>query len=304
MSYLRIGKAVVSITHDDDDVLSSKIITELAAHQVGEGQANARITISNSISSKIPEKAVRTTSFEYKDIYTLDGRKYVYREDEYMICIDPQEMSLNIEYNAFSEGLCTICRHIIKWMMIKANEDQGIPYIHGSAIQHNGKNILFTGDSNTGKTTSLIRSVNNGGKAITDDTVFIDGDRLHPFSFKPTIDEDIMERFSEKGSILEEMMECMDCKTVYEGIDVIIFLRIWNYDKDSIRKMEGIESISRLFGIYKKECKLSIWHEKIDNRFIFEEYDRILQDTKCIEFTQGYDEEEVKKDLLEILDED
>jgi serine kinase of HPr protein (carbohydrate metabolism regulator) len=70
----------------------------------------------------------------------------------------------------------------MKWLIIKAAERLGHTYVHGSALRYQDRNLLFAGDSGSGKSSFLFRLLTSGWEnPITDDALLLSNQQIIPF---------------------------------------------------------------------------------------------------------------------------
>lgn len=79
---------------------------------------------------------------------------------------------------------------------------RGLRAIHASSVEVNGAGVLITGESGSGKTTSALKVVENGGRLIADDMTFFsrhDGDTfvIHGMGEAPRARKEVWEQFKQ-----------------------------------------------------------------------------------------------------------
>jgi len=180
-------------------------------------------------------------------------------------------------------------------------------YIHGAAVMYHGKSIVFTGDSRSGKSSSMMRLVNDGAKIISDDNVLFRDGLLIPFYIKTTINEDFARRFNILDGRLKPG-QYVDINAVIKGIDKIIFLKMWNNNTSEMIPIDYKKALLHMMRIYKKEVQYNLlfdWDRESPevNKIIFQKYSILLEHAKCYEFYAGPNESEVRAKLLRFFDE-
>ena len=281
-SYYKFANVVMEIEHNGDD-LFRHIDDEIKYYH-----------------------ADRMSFIEDKYLYAYDHKTYIFKKNNFVIIMDYKNKNIAVNYLESNLDIYSTLRGLIKWLFIKSAEDKGLVYIHGAAINYKGKNIVLTGDSNSGKSSSLLRFIQDGAKVISDDSVILDGDRLVPFTLKTKIDEDSAKRFNLKPDLFD-IGKHMDHEKDYRNVDMVLFLKVWNNETSEFKPLLYEQALLNLMRIYKKEIRFTVWsnwdkkNEEL-SRFIFEKYSSILKGAKCFEFYAGYDEPEVRKKLLGFLD--
>jgi hypothetical protein len=251
----------------------------------------------------IPEKAVRTNVWEGKSVYSHGGGIHVLGENgAYLAKIDYARKELSIDYRESGPGLRKVARWLLKWLIIMTAQERGLTYIHASAVSFRGRNVIFCGDSNCGKSSSLLRLVSEGGEAITDDSVLWDGSSLIPFSMNTTIDPDLERRFGIRSEDFQ-IGALIDHSKTYKAPSTVIFLRIWNSRDSEARNLDYGRALLSLMRIYKKEIPF-LWsslEEGTGPARIFERYAEFLKGASFYELYAGRDEAEVRRKILSLI---
>ncbi|MBN1169648.1 hypothetical protein JXA56_01355 [Candidatus Micrarchaeota archaeon] len=302
--YYNFANVVLKIEHDKDD-LFKYIDNEINQYQIKEKDHVFFTRIKKTSKIEVPNKAIRTNVFDGQAIYAHNKKIFIIGKDkEYSIVMDPVKREMIVDYIDDTEELRLMLRLLLKWSIIISAQENGMVYIHASAAHYNGKNIIFCGDSHCGKSSSLLRLVRNGAKAISDDSVLFDGKGLVPFSMNTTIDKDLEKRFEIKSKSFK-IEKYVDHDFEYGKPDTIIFLKIWNNDTSEIKKMDYKIALLNLIRIYKKEIPFvwAILNKDITDGTgdIFKKYASLVEGVDCFEFYAGYEEVEVRKKLLEFL---
>jgi hypothetical protein len=249
-----------------------------------------------------PEKAVRTNVWEGKSVFSRDGKIHIMGEGgAYLASIDYRKKELSIEYDEAGGALEKVARWLVKWLIITAAQEKGLTYVHASAASFMGRSVIFCGDSNCGKSSSLLRLLSMGAEAISDDSVLFDGERIIPFSMNTTMDPDLEGRFGLKEGF--QIGSVMDVSASYGRPDTVIFLRIWNSGESESRPMDYGRALSSLMGTYRKEVPF-LWagfERQSSGKEIFERYAEFLEGASIHELFAGHDEENVRKELASLL---
>ncbi len=298
-NYYQFAKVMLKIEHSGDE-LFRMIDDEISYYASEKSRADCMARFVPSENPQVPEKAVRTNVLNNEIVYLKDQRMYLAdKEGRYVVSMSVGQKDIRVDYREAADSLKKVLRWLMKWLIIKSAEENGLAFIHASAVNFNGKNIIFSGDSNCGKSSTLMRFVEKGATAISDDSVISDGEYIFPFTLKTRVDEDFGKRFN-IDSELFDIGKYMDHKERYKGADLLVFLRIWNNSTSEIRPMEYNKALLSLIRIYRKEIPF-LW-SSLDNvdgtKLIFKTYGRLLENTKCVEFYAGSNEEEVREKLL------
>jgi hypothetical protein len=306
-NYYNIAGVVLRIRHDGAWLFRSM---EDEIKYYGSGEA-ADHHCSASFEMKqpmmIPKKAIRSYTLDGQAIFIHDGKIFLSGKDNaYSICMDFGKRHMAVDYTQESKSLQNVSRWLLKWLIIKTAEERGISYIHASAAHYKGKNIIFCGDSHCGKSSSLIRLVQNGARAISDDSVIFDGTNIIPFTLNTSLDEDLERRFGIKAGAFD-IGSFMDHSQRYGNADILVFLKVWNNDTSEMRPLEGKRAILSLMRGYQKELSFTIYGTRDRNdpeisKKIFTRYAGLVAHARCFEFYAGSDEREVREKLIGFLD--
>ncbi|MCX6773402.1 MAG: hypothetical protein NTY68_00165 [Candidatus Micrarchaeota archaeon] len=224
----RIVDAVIKIEHENDD-LFRYIDNEIRYYRTEEKEnVCGKMTIRRDFNDNIlPKGAVRISCYDDNSYFAHENKTYTLNKKGFIFTMDYKGKEIILDYSEDCDQLRKSLKAFTKWLFIKASEDQGLVHIHGAAVHYNGKNIIFTGDSTCGKSSSLLRVVQNGGKVISDDAVIFDGNRLVPFTFNTTVNEDLSKRFGLDPDSFHISKYISDSKEL-KNADTIIFLKIYN----------------------------------------------------------------------------
>lgn len=304
--YYRFAGVVLGIRHENDSLFRC-MDDEIRQYRAGAQEpAHCRAFLNpRRTGLTIPEKAVRTSFLDDQTVYSHDsGIIIAGKDNRYVIRLGIGTNELAVDYAEDSPMLRKVCRWLLKWLIIRSIEDSGMVFIHASAAHYNGKNVIFCGDSHCGKSSSLLRLVSKGAKAISDDSVISDGSRLIPFSFKTTVNDDLARRFN-IGPELFDIGQHVDPAAEYGRADFVVFLRIWNSATSEARPMEFKRALLNLIRIYKKEIP-ALWAGADQSRpdpsaLIFKKYSALLENAECFEFYAGYEENEVRESLIRLI---
>ena len=305
-NYYQFANVTLKIEHENDPIFSyiDKEISNYRSDKkgyIGIAKINPKTT-----EIKIPEKAIRTNVFDGQSIYSHNQQAFIVGKNrEYSIILNLGKKEIIVDHIEDTDELRKMLRWLLKWIIIISAQENGLVYLHASAGNYKGKNIIFCGDSHCGKSSSLLRLIRNGARAISDDSVLFDGKNLIPFTLNTTIDEDLRNRFRMDSNFNIE--KYIDHDLNYGKPDLIIFLKVWNYGKSQFQELDYNKALLNLMQIYKKEIPF-VWSilEKDSTKTageVFKNYASLLEGVKCYEFFAGSDEEEVRNKLISFLDE-
>ncbi len=302
--YYRMANVVLRMTHSGDGMFRC-VDDELGRYRSGPAEAHCTIRLERDREGAVlPDKAVRSAFFDGQTVYSAGGDILILNEGSgYLIKIGKRGDSVEVRYSRESDMARKMTRWILKWLVIRAAEGQGLVFLHASAAHFRGKNVVFCGDSHCGKSSALLRLVRSGASVISDDSVMTDGESMFPFTFKTTVDEDFAKRFGVENSLYDIGMHSGERKE-YGKVDYLIFVRIWNSGTSQLRPLDYPRALLALMRIYKKEIP-SLWAELDPDRRpaddIFRKYSTLLEDAKTFEFYAGSDEDEVRRTLLSVF---
>lgn len=301
--YYEMANVVLRIHHEEDG-LFSYIDDEIRRYKTKKlSEVHCNLYLKPKIRDfLIPKKAVRSSFFDGQTVYSNGEVIMIAGEDSsYLIRMGIGKKEIFVDYDKESPMLRKVTRWLLKWLIIRSAEEQGLIFLHASAAHYQGKNVIFCGDSHCGKSSSLFRLVENGATVISDDSVISDGSRLFPFTFKTTVDEDFAKRFNLDNDLFD-IGKHSKKGSIYKDVDYVFFLKIWNNNASEIRPLEYSKALLNLIRIYKKEIPF-LW-SNLDNsgtevtELIFKKYSSLLENAKCFEFYAGFDEAEVRRSLI------
>lgn len=303
-SHYSIAGVVLKVEHQGDEFFR-KMDDELKYYRTGAGPHDCLALFNKSKSGGIPQKAIRTNVLNNATVYLHEQQVYIAdREGRFTVRMAIGKRELAVNYESDCDGMHELARWLMKWLIIKSAESKGMAFIHASAASYKGRTIVFCGDSKCGKSSSLMRLIQNGATAISDDSVLSDGKQVFPFTLKTGVDEDFARRFGVDAGLFDIGMHAQH-GSAYGKADLVIFLRIWNSEKSEIRPLDYGKAYLGLIRAYKKEIPF-LWsgvdREAADGSAgIFRKYGEILDGARCFEFFQGCDEREVREALLTFL---
>lgn len=303
-SYYSIAGVVLKVEHQGDGFFR-KMDDELKYYRADAGKHDCLALFNNASCAGIPQKAVRTNVLNNATVYLHEQQVYIADKDgRFVVRMAIGRKELAVDYQSDCDGLHELMRWLMKWLIIKSAEGRGMAFIHASAASYKGRTIVFCGDSKCGKSSSLMRLIQNGATAISDDSVLSDGKQVFPFTLKTGVDEDFARRFGVDAGLFD-IGKHAEHGSVYGKADCVIFLRIWNSAKSEIRPLDYGKAYLGLVRAYKKEIPF-LWsgvdRETADGSAgIFKRYGEILDSARCFEFFQGNDEREVREVLLGFL---
>jgi hypothetical protein len=305
--YYRFAGVILRISHDSGGIFSG-IEQELKYYRI-EGAIDPDCTASfeKRADVALPQGAVRTDVMGGQAVYLHGGRVYLAGKDNgFVIGMDFEKRGMAVEYSDEGKDLQNASRWLLKWLIIKTAERKGVTFLHASAAHYKGRNIIFCGDSHCGKSSSLIRMVRQGARAISDDSVIFDGKHIIPFTLNTSIDNDLEKRFGIASGAFD-IGGYMDHSERYRNADILVFLRIWNSTSSEARPMERNKALLAMMKGYQKELGFTPYAARDRNdpellKQIFAGYSALLENAKCFEFYAGNDEEEVRNALISFLD--
>ncbi|MBW2992374.1 hypothetical protein KY345_04115 [Candidatus Woesearchaeota archaeon] len=296
----KIADFIVQIRHNNDE-LFRYINDELKFYGTKElqiGDALIEINAGND-DFTIPKKAVRIFSNKPGIKVRSDGVDYILRPDEALIVMDFRRKRVKINYVIANANVLLMLRWAVKWLIIKTAENKGLAYIHGAAVRYKGKNIVFAGDSGSGKSSCLLRMLRAGAQLISDDNTFVDP-RIIPFSLKPAVSKDLIKRFQIKGQDEEVYKHHIQDSNI-GMIDLLILLKVWHHDTSEVTPVMPDDAVAELENIYFREMKITEI-EVQDKNISIQKYRQAIGSARCFTLYAGNDEEEVKETLLNFIE--
>lgn len=303
--HFKIYDLGITLRHADDPV-GRKIETEFSQWEVEKGAPEyAKLQITSGVSPEaLPEKAIRTRyweefrSFQYRKENTV----YDLLADNYFAEKNYDGMQARATYKTLDPMTAQLIGSAFKWMVIKGLEKAGFGYVHGSCVNQNGRQILFTGDPGSGKSSCLMRLIKAGAKVVCDDTLLFKKGLLYPFDHHPSIRGDFAERFHLKN---REGLPEENCERAPVGacLKAVVFPRVWSSVNSDWREVSREEGYRRLLASYYKELDWNAYPEPEPQ--VRAVYETLLGQTPFFEFLAGRDEASadatLKKNCLPLL---
>ncbi len=307
-SYYKVNTIVMKLIHQGDE-LFDWLDDELKYYKTSaEKRYDCLVTMApGSKKIIIPDKAVLSfADDENRRKYVFKDSVYLYKNAEFLVSVDRLNEKITVDYYKPTKEIYSYLRSMVKWGFIKSAEAKKLVYAHAAAVNYKGKNIIFSGDMQSGKSSSTIRLLRAGATLITDDSMIVDEGSIIPFTFKATVDKNLAERFGIKADFLD-IGEHMNRNKKYKRVDIIIFPHIWNSDKSEEKEISYEQALFKMMRIYQKEVALNAiynWDKNMAKKseLVFNRYSKIIKNTKFVEFYAGYDEKEVEKSLIKCIE--
>ncbi len=231
--------------------------------------------------------------------FFFNKRIYDQQLDKALIEKDFQNNTVTIHYDTDSSWIATHSRAAVKWLVIKTAEHRGYSYLHASSLVLNGRGIVFAGHSGRGKSSFLLRLLQKGGKAISNDTTLVRENQLTPFSLPTKVRKDFVERFGMQEGRMR-LGSSPPSNGIAKGIDLLVFPEIRNSQKSCFAELEKELALERLLAIYEKEAS---WNAvPLEADVLRERYEPIVNESSCYEFYAGTEEREVCRALDALLE--
>jgi hypothetical protein len=248
-----------------------------------------------------PAGAVRTrVTREGREVeFRLDRLIFDRRGDDYHALRDFDSMRAEVFYPRATAENARHAATALKWQFIKTAERCGHAYLHAAAVRYRGRNIVFAGHSGSGKSSCLVRLMDDGGQVITDDTLLVKDGRLVPFDFFPSHKGDWITRFSSGSGRLDPRRLGEILAARYSGIDVIVFPHVWFREDSATKDVPLDEALDHLRRIYLKEEEWNAFPEPIEE--VLAAYRALLEGAPRLAFYAGRDETMVVRELLQRL---
>jgi len=298
ITYYKIANLIVQIKHNNDE-LFRHVHDELKYYKSKElqiGDILIEINAGNDDFS-IPKKAIIKSGTKM----VHNSKDYILKFNEALIVADFKNKRIKVNYMIVNPEVLNLLKWTIKRLIINTAEESGFIYIHGAALRYKGKNIIFSGDSCSGKSSCLLRLYRAGAKLISDDNILVKDMQLIPFCLKTTINQDLAERFNIENINLKFDARDNLMKENTKGADILIFPKIWNHKLSEIISVTKAEAVEELKKIYFREIRIMDL-PALNKDILFKNYKKIIEKTKCFTLYAGNDEKEVKRTLLQFLD--
>lgn len=307
-SHYKISDVLLCIKHDHS-ILYEQLHHEIKRHAIdSQKESNSEIHIRSCAEiPQPPEGAILIGKWfhEQREEYILENKRFLRIQNKVLIISDYVNQKMEIVHGAFDKDVLTFSRIAMKWLIIKVAERFGHTYVHGSALRYKNRNLLFAGDSGSGKSSFLFRLLRLGGQIITDDALLLKEQQIIPFSLNVSMRSDFAKRFglsiaNEKKLRFDlselvcsdEKPHFVDVKQKVEGLDILVLPRV-HYSKTShIEACTAKQAMERLGQIYEKEVSWNAFVEPPDA--VKAKYKKMLEKSICIFFYAGHEEEEIK----------
>lgn len=315
-SWYKISDIVLCISYDHA-TLFDNLHQEIKRHVI-DSTEKCSAEISVIFCEKIPrppEGAVLTGKWlqEGREEYVFENKHFLSIENKVLISLDHANQKVQIEHSVFNKEVLTFSRIAMKWLIIKAAERLGHTYVHGSALRYQDRNLLFAGDSGSGKSSFLFRLLRAGGKILTDDALLLSNQQIIPFVLNVSMRSDFSERFGltkvSENKIRYDLGELADSNEnvyfvgvneVVTGLDILVLPRVHHSKISHIESCTSQQAIERLSQIYEKEVSWNAFIEPLN--IVKARYEKMLKNCTCIFFYAGSDEEEIKRVFFKWLE--
>ena len=252
---------------------------------------------------RVPKYAIRETILPPDAaIYTVDNLRFIEQSNERTLRLDFEKNEI-VGYFKSPLKYTVFLRSLLKWVLIKALEKQGISFIHGSGVEKDGLSLFFIGPSGSGKTRTLLAFLLDGYNLITDDTIFFKDKKVFPFYIRSKILEDLVKKHpvlkkgvNKKSTLLPGQGWHIDLGDIFPvqrreiHPSKLFYIYVWNAEETKIEVISKKEMLSRLFFIYKNELSSSIWfnhEEEKTMRDLFPNYDLFVKEADCYKVYAG-----------------
>lgn len=291
-TYFQFQNIGIKLIHDRDPV-GKRIENEFGRWKcVDKISPQAEFKVIAGLAPREPELgSVRTRYWEEFKSYEYrlgEKMKFDYLGDNYHVRRNFEVLSTEVSYLK-PEGLIEpLACSAFKWLVIKALEKKGFGYIHGAAIALQGKQIIFTGDPGSGKSSCLKRLTNHGALAVTDDTVLFKDGQIFPFDHSPTVRGDFPSRFHIAANSEPLKPEQCRLESLGDPVVAVVFPRVWTNTKSEWRPVAREEALQRLMATYVKETD---WNTVPENeKAVRAQYESFLKHSQFFEFFGASDE--------------
>ncbi|MFX0091770.1 MAG: hypothetical protein ACFFBD_08405 [Candidatus Hodarchaeota archaeon] len=262
------------------------------------------IQIDKELPLVVPKYAIRDLFFpEDVSLFTISNQRFREEKGNRIYRMDYKKNTI-LGYFRSSYDFFYV-RYLLKWLLIKSLEKQGIAFIHGSGVERNGTSLFFVGPSGFGKTHTLITFLLEGYKLITDDTIFCNGEKVLPFSLRSRISSDMFEKFPvlkkgigkirsilPEGGVLINLGDLFPIQKKEIRPSKLFFMYVWNAPETKIELIPKKEMLARLLHIYKIEFGSSMWFNYEEDKAmkrIFPRYQGFVEKADCYKVYVGRD---------------
>ncbi len=284
--YLTISDFFIRVSHSSGP-FSRALLEECRAFRVSSApRTDAHLEILEEKRLKLPGRAVLKGNWP-----AISEKEYRLGNVRITVCphgaVVRDDKNLSVTILARGQDFLGHARTAVKWLIIKTAERKKHAFIHASALRYRGRNIVFAGDSGSGKTSFMLRAAKLGAEVICDDAFLAKQNRPVPFLMKFTEKGDFKKRFERKENVRPAG------KILGKGIDLLIFPKVWNHSSSRVTPLGRNAAIKELARIYQKEAGWNSYLEPLKR--VDKNHRGLLKRAKCFVFYAGNREEEVRR---------
>ena len=252
----------------------------------------------------IPKYAIRETFLPPNSfIFNKSNLKFLEEKDKRILRVNYEKNNI-LGYFKSPCDYPWFLRFLLKWLVIKSLEKNGIAFIHGSGVERDGSSLFFIGPSHFGKTYTLIIFLLNEYKLITDDTILFRDDKVLPFYLRSRIHLNTFKQFpaleqglNDRSTRLPEIGWFIDLKSLFSFQEnevrpsKLFFINIWNASETKIEVIPKKQMLARLLHTYQIELEHTLYNQNKDKamRNIFHNYNAFVEMANCYEVYAGSD---------------
>jgi hypothetical protein len=268
---------------------------QLMAFEKSSATPLASVFVENIEPDKWPETGAvlnRIVSVGTEIEYRLGSKIYDFKGSNYSAIRDIERNRVNVKISELNDFAIRNLISAIKWLVICVAEQLGYSYFHAAAVRYGSLDILFCGNSGSGKSSCAVRLAMAGASIFSDDSALLKKQRVLKFDLNASRKGDFSSRFKlvDQSSLAKFDSNTSDASVEFRP-NIIVFPQIWYNGTSALRPIDKETAMVRLLQIYRKEVE---WNAAIrDLEICVAGYREIIGPTQVFEFMAGQQEAEV-----------
>ncbi len=263
------------------------------------------VILQDPVEEAVPECAIRlSTVFPSSAVYAHKGLTYMAETGSFFITINPAVPEISIRVSP-SARIFEKVRFLTKRLLVKAVEDSGLFWMHGSAVcDGNGDGaLLFTGVSGSGKTTSLLTMLERGYRMVTDDVIILREKEVLPFYLRSMIHTKTVERFpslrkafssvgageysAQSDGIWLSLGQLYSAEEKPVAPRALFNTHVWNSERSECRPATDMKTVPKLIRNYMLESGSIFEPHQDQARRVFSAYSSLASSIPCFDLYVG-----------------
>ena len=292
------------------------ILSEYRDHiSEGGGRASHRMAVMTEepVQERIPDEAIRLSAvFPSASVYAHRGKTYLSEVRKFFIEISPASSEIEVRVSPAAR-ISEKVRYLSKRLLVKAIEDSGLTWIHGSSACDGSGALVFTGVSGSGKTTALLTMLEKGYSMLTDDVIVFKEGKILPFCMRSMIHSKTAERFPHLRSALKTAAASewdpqadgawLNLGRVFQSASSPVAPRalfnthVWNSERSECRLSDAAKTVPKLIRNYMLESGSVFEPSQAQLKRTFTSYSSLADAIPCYDLFVGRDSQALHEAL-------